>query len=156
MLHRFCFLVFFFFFWLGLFISVHPFESVWLVSQSCPTLCNPIVCSPHPLPVYSVHGIFQARILEWFAISFYKDLANPGIEPGCLALQADSLPSELPGKPFVLNGYTRFYLSIHHLMNNLTIINNAAMNIYIQVFLWRYIFSSLEYMFWSGICWILF
>ena len=35
--------------------------------QSCPTLCNPMDCS---LPHSSVHGIFQARILEWVAISF--------------------------------------------------------------------------------------
>ena len=40
-----------------------------LVSQSCPTLCDPMDCSP---PGSSVHEIFQARILEWFAISFSK------------------------------------------------------------------------------------
>ena len=37
--------------------------------QSCLTLCNPMDCS---LPAYSVHGIFQARIMEWVAISFSK------------------------------------------------------------------------------------
>ena len=37
------------------------------VVQSCPTLCDPMDCS---LPVSSVHGIFQAGILEWIAISF--------------------------------------------------------------------------------------
>ena len=36
-----------------------------LVTQSCPTLCNPMDCS---LPGSSVHGIFQARILEWVVI----------------------------------------------------------------------------------------
>ena len=46
----------------------------------------------------SVHGILQARILEWVAISFPGDLPNPGIEPGSPALQADALPSEPPGK----------------------------------------------------------
>ena len=35
--------------------------------QSCPTLCDPIDCS---LPGSSVHGIFQARVLEWGAITF--------------------------------------------------------------------------------------
>ena len=40
-----------------------------LVAQSCPTLCNPIDCSP---PGPSVHGILQARTLEWVAISFSK------------------------------------------------------------------------------------
>ena len=37
------------------------------VAQSCPTLSNPMDCS---LPGSSVHGIFQARILEWVAISY--------------------------------------------------------------------------------------
>ena len=50
-------------------------------------------------PVSSVHGILQARILEWVAIHFSRDLPNPGIEPRSPASQADSLPSELPGKP---------------------------------------------------------
>ena len=40
-----------------------------LVPQVCPTLCNPVDCSP---PGSSVHGIFQARILEWVAIAFSK------------------------------------------------------------------------------------
>ena len=37
------------------------------VVQSCPTLRNPVDCS---LPGYSIHGIFQARVLEWGAIAF--------------------------------------------------------------------------------------
>jgi len=37
------------------------------VAQSCPTLCDPMDCS---LPDSSVHGIFQARVLEWGAIAF--------------------------------------------------------------------------------------
>ena len=39
------------------------------VALSCPTLCNPLDCSP---PGSSVHGIFQARILEWVTISFSR------------------------------------------------------------------------------------
>ena len=46
--------------------------------QSCPTLCNPVNCS---LPGSSVRGILQARILEWVAISFSRDLPDPGIDP---------------------------------------------------------------------------
>ena len=67
------------------------------VAQSCPTLCDPMDCS---LPGFSVHGIFQARVLEWGAISSPGDLPDPGIEPRSPALQADALPSEPPGKPF--------------------------------------------------------
>ena len=37
------------------------------VAQSCPTLCDPMDCS---LPGSSVHGIFQAGVLEWGAIAF--------------------------------------------------------------------------------------
>ena len=37
------------------------------VAQSCPSLCDPV---DYSLPVYSVHGIFQARVLEWVAFSF--------------------------------------------------------------------------------------
>ena len=39
------------------------------VTQSCPTLFDPVDCS---LPGFSVHGILQARILEWVTISFSK------------------------------------------------------------------------------------
>ena len=39
------------------------------IAQSCPTLCDRMDCS---LPGFSVHGIFQARVLEWVAISFSR------------------------------------------------------------------------------------
>ena len=101
------------------------------VPQSCPTLWDPMN--------YTVHGILQARILEWVAVLFSRessqpsdrtqvsliagrfitswaireaqeywsrkpipfpaDLPNPGIKLGSTALQANSLPAELPGKP---------------------------------------------------------
>ena len=54
-------------------------------------------------PGSSIHGISQARTLEWGAISFSRgDLPDPGMEPGSLALQADSLLSEPPGSSFSL------------------------------------------------------
>ena len=46
--------------------------------QSCPTLCDPVDCSP---PGSSVHGILQARRLEWVACPPPGDLPDPGIEP---------------------------------------------------------------------------
>ena len=64
------------------------------VIQSCLTLSNPMDCR---LPSFSVHGILQARKLEWVAILFY--LPNSGIEPGSPALHTDSLLSEPTGKP---------------------------------------------------------
>ena len=60
------------------------------VAQSCLTLCNAMDCS---LPGSSVHGILQARVLEWVAISSPGDLPDPGIEPGSPALQVNSLPA---------------------------------------------------------------
>ena len=58
--------------------------------------CDPMDCSP---PGSSVHEIFQARKLEWVAISFSRGSSPPmWLNPGSSALQADSLPSEPPGK----------------------------------------------------------
>ena len=115
---------------------IRPHAVLCWVAQLCLTLCDPMDCSP---PGSSVHGILQARILEWvampssrgssqprdrtqvcgFAGRFFTvwdtretqeywrglpcpppgDLPYGGIEPGSPALQADSLPAELPGKP---------------------------------------------------------
>ena len=70
-----------------------------LVAQSRPTLSDPRDCSP---PGSSVLGILQARILEWVAIPPPGNLPNPGVKPRSPTLQADSLPSEPPGKPYIL------------------------------------------------------
>ena len=61
------------------------------VTHLCQTLCNPMD--------YTVHGVLQARILEWVAIPFSRDLPNPRIEPRSPTLRVDSLPAEPPGKP---------------------------------------------------------
>ena len=76
-----------------------------LVTQSCPTLCDPMDCSPSSS---SVHGILQARILEEAAIPFSRDLPNPGVKLGSPVLQADSLVSEPPGKPPLTQRYVPF------------------------------------------------
>ena len=59
-------------------------------------MSNPMDGSP---PASSVHGILQARILEWVACPTPGDLPNPGIEPASPALQADSLPPSHQGNP---------------------------------------------------------
>ena len=46
---------------------MHETESESEVAQSCPTLCGPVDCS---LPGSSIHGVFQARVLEWVVIAF--------------------------------------------------------------------------------------
>ena len=53
--------------------------------QSCPNLSNPMGGSP---PGSSVQGILQARILEWVAMPFSRNLPNPGIEPVSLMSSA--------------------------------------------------------------------
>ena len=60
------------------------------------SFCDPVDFSP---PGFSIHGISQAKILKWLPFPSPGDLRNPGIELGSPALQADSLPSEPPGKP---------------------------------------------------------
>ena len=70
------------------------------VAQPCLTLCNPLNCSMN-----SVHGISQARILEWVAISFSRGSSWPRdrtqvshIAGRQRQMQADALTSESPGK----------------------------------------------------------
>ena len=70
------------------------------VAQLCPTLCDPMDCSP---PGFSVHGILQQEYWSGLPFPFPEDLPDPGIEPGSPALQADSLPSEPQGmKPIYM------------------------------------------------------
>ena len=77
------------------YVCARTYAHMHALTQSCLTFCDPMDCSP---PSASVHGILQARILEWVAIPFSRGLPDPGIKPEPLVLQADSLPSEPPGK----------------------------------------------------------
>ena len=63
--------------------------------QLCPTLCDPMDCSP---PGTSVHGILQARTLGWAAVPSSSDLPNPGIKPVSLTSPA------LAGRLFTISG----------------------------------------------------
>ena len=118
-------------------MDICEMESEVLVAQLCPTLCDPMNCSP---PGSSVHGILQARILEWVTISLHQftsspgDLPDRGTEPRSLALQADYLLSEPPKKPI---GATSFFKkSIHTFMgiwvsfHVLAIVSNTLINIF--------------------------
>ena len=59
--------------------------------QSCPTLFSPMG--------YTVHGMLQARILQWVAFPFSRGSSQPRDLTQVSALQADSLPAEPQGKP---------------------------------------------------------
>ena len=74
-------------------------ESMGMSAQSSLTLCDPMDESP---PGSSVHGILQARILIWAAISSSQDLPDPGMEhtsPVSTALQENSLLLSHWGSP---------------------------------------------------------
>ena len=68
---------------------------LFLVSKFCLTLCNPMDCSP---PGSSVHGISQARIHEWVAISFSRRPSQPRDQPHDSCIGRQSLTAEPPGK----------------------------------------------------------
>ena len=65
-------------------IQCHLLQKSVTVTQSCLTLCDPMDCNP---PGSSVHGILQARILEWVAIPFFKGSSRPrdGTQVSCIA-----------------------------------------------------------------------
>ena len=75
--------------------------------QSCTTLCNPMDCSP---PVSLVHGVLQARILEWVAISSYRGSSLPRDQTCISCIGRRILLTEPPGKPIL---YSRHIIYIH-------------------------------------------
>ena len=76
-----------------------------LVTQSCPTLCD--------LPGSSVHGILQARILDWVAFPSLVNLPGPGIKLWSSALQTDSLLPESTRKPCI------YYICIYKIFQQI-------------------------------------
>ena len=65
-----------------------------LVDESCPTLCDPMDCSP---PGSSVHAISQARMLEWVAFSRGSSQPRDRTRVSCIA---GGFFTESPGKPY--------------------------------------------------------
>ena len=72
------------------------FSTLFLFSCFVQFFCNPMNCS---LPASSVHGISQARTLEWLPFPSPGDLPAPGIESACPALVGRFFTTEPPGKP---------------------------------------------------------
>ena len=68
-----------------------------LITQSCPTLSDPV---DYSLPASSVHGILQARTLEWATIPFCRGSSWPRDQTGSFSLPEDSLASEPPRDTF--------------------------------------------------------
>ena len=83
--------------------NVHFFPSICFHSQllsHVQLFCNPVDCS---LPGFSVHGVFQARVLEWVAISYSRGFSYTGVKFVSFvfpALADRFFTTMLPGKPF--------------------------------------------------------
>ena len=74
--------------------------ATWSI-QLCLTLCNPIDCK---LPDPSVHGILQARVLEWVAISFSRGSSRPRDQTWVSCFAGIFVTTEPPGKPILYKG----------------------------------------------------
>ena len=100
-----------FFLWLNsilLYIYICVCVCVCVCVYTCtPHLCSPMSCSP---PACSVHGIFQARILEQVAISYFRGSFDPGVKPIPLASPA------LAGRFCPKCHLGSFYIYIPHLL----------------------------------------
>ena len=87
------------------------------VAQVCLTLCNPMNCS---LPGYFVHGILQARILEWVAIFVSRGSSDPGIGPGSHANNLSPNENPVSSKttiPFLNNFPRNIFICIQQMLN---------------------------------------
>ena len=67
-----------------------------LVAKSCLTLLDPVDCSP---PVSSVHGVSQARTLEWITVSFSRGSSRPRDQTHVFCLAGGFFTTEPPEKP---------------------------------------------------------
>ena len=91
-------------------------ESESDVTQSCPTLCDPMDC------IYQASlSMGFSRQVYWSGLPFPSpgDLPDPGTEPRSPALQADSLPSEPPGSPIKFFNSGLEVYEIHSLAQHL-------------------------------------
>ena len=98
-------------------------ESESEVAQLCQILCDPMNCSP---PGSSVHGILQARILEWIAISFSRGSSRPKdwTQVSCIAGRCFNLwATREVGWNYIL---IMTYLRQTHIFRNYTFINNSS------------------------------
>ena len=81
------------------------------VAQSCPTLCNPMDCS---LPGFSIHGIFQASVLEWVAISFSRGSCWPRNRTGASCIAGRCFTLLATRELFIFSFFLHFLcISVH-------------------------------------------
>ena len=102
-----------------------------LAAQPCLTLWDPVDCSP---PGFSVHGIFQARILEWVAIFFCRGSSWPRDQThiscvSCIGRQIFFFTTEPPGKPI-------FYIHMVYV--------HMSVYIYKAIYLYAFVYTYLS------------
>ena len=81
------------------YLTIKTSQSFWcccLITDSCLTLCNPMDYSP---PSFSVHGIAQARIMEWVAISFFRSSSQSRDQTHVSCIVGGLFTAEPPAKP---------------------------------------------------------
>ena len=108
-----------------------------MCAQSCPAHRDPMGCS---LPGSSVHGIFQARILEWVAGSYSRGSSQ--------AREADSLPLAPPGKPiYICMGDTHkcTHIHIHKKIIFVAVTIKSVNRVYL------FFFSFFLFLFWDNV-----
>ena len=93
------------------YVYIYLHIDIWivkkLVTQSCPALCDPMDCKS---PGFSIRGIFQARILEWVALPFFRGSSWPRDWTLVFCIKVDSLPSEPCGKLYISPIYIFIYI----------------------------------------------
>ena len=89
-----------------------------LITKSCPTLCDPMDCSPSGS---SVHGLSQARILEWVAISFSKGSSLPGVKLGLLRCRCTLYHLSHQGSPTAILVLCQSVLSVSSRRDSLSV-----------------------------------
>ena len=137
--------------YLHLYIEVYMY--IWsdmkcLVTQSCLTLCNRMDCSPSGS---SVHGILQARILEWVAIPFSRRSSWPReqIWVSCLAGRLFTIWANREAPYIYTHIHIRFNIALYVNLNSNRYIcifhSKSSMNKVYVVYLWLSTYGCLSY-----------
>ena len=109
-------------------------ESESEVAQSCLTLCGPVDCS---LPGFSIHGILQARILEWVTISFSRGSSRP---------RDRTQVSCTGGRCFNLYLVMYYYVYVEWDWSLIFLCNNVSTYLSVYEFLFHLIFWILDFL----------
>ena len=88
----------------------HTYVCCCLVIKSCLTLCDPMNYSP---PGFSIHGISQARTLEWVAVPFFRESYQPRDQTWISCIGRQILYHWATGKSTHMYTYTQSYIHKH-------------------------------------------